>query len=277
MGLELVNVGVFAAWVGWPVFAQKPVDLPPSEIRPECESGLLLYCMSDMLASDGLFANSEHDFVIAGYDRATNGLRMTWAGDTNSYYKIWECHDLMTQVWAMTNMTLGADAQMAWIIPPPADDSYCHFYRVVPAAITNSLDEDGDGMDDVWELRNGLNPVLADGAQDADTDGLSNFQEFKGGSFPTLYDSNTNGVPDGWDRYNATIIPGDVNGDGVLSSADLTALDNILAPGAYHVTPVTFAQANLNNDGVLDELDRQGLQDLLDGRPPLFILNPKVN
>ena len=110
---------------------------------------------------------------------------MTWASDTNSYFKIHECHDLMTQVWELTNMTLGADTQTAWIIPPPEEDPYFRFYRVTQTAITNSGDSDADGMDDVWELRNGVNPVLADGAQDADTDGLSNFQEYRGGSFRT--------------------------------------------------------------------------------------------
>ena len=103
------------------------------------------------------------------------------------------------------------------------------------------------------------------------------YQEFKSGSSPTIYDSNTNGVPDGWDTYSATLIKGDVNGDGVISSADLTTLDNILAQGAYHVTPVTFTQADLNNDGVLDQIDRQGLLDLLDGRPQVFLLKPKAN
>lgn len=270
-----------------PARVQMTVNLVPTEnlfdyLTAEAEEAALLKAQAESLVPEGglflLRGDGSNDFAIASYSRATNGLRMTWDSDTNCYYKIQECHDLMGQTWAMTNMTLGADTQTAWVIPPPTeDDPFYRFYRVTEAAITNSADEDADGMDDVWELQNGLNPVFADGAQDADTDGLSNFQEYLNGTSPNNYDSNTNGVPDGWDTYGATIIKGDVNGDGIISAADLTALDNILAQGTYNVTPVTFAQADLNSDGVLDEIDRQGLQDLLDGHPQLFILKPEAN
>lgn len=267
-----------------PARIQMTVNLVPTEnlldyLTAEAEEAAMLQAQAESLAPEGgsFLLDGEGDFAIAQYSRATNGLRMTWASDTNSYFKIYECHDLMTQVWAVTNMTLGAASETAWVIPPPAEDPWYRFYRVVQASVTNSTDEDADGMPDVWELQNGLNPVLADGGQDADTDGLSNFQEYLNGTSPNVYDSNTNGVPDGWDTYGGTIIKGDVNGDGILSSADLTALDSILAQGAYNVTPVTFNQADLNGDGVLDASDRQGLQDLLDGRPQLFILKPKAS
>jgi hypothetical protein len=268
-----------------PARIQMTVKLVPTEnlyayLEGEAEEAAALAAMQaqSQPSSKMMLLDGEGDFVIAQYFRATNGMRMTWASDTNYYFKIYECYDLMNQLWTLTNMALGADSQTAWIIPPPAeDDPYYRFYRVTQAAITNSGDSDADGMDDVWELRNGVNPVLADGAQDADTDGLSNFQEYMNGTPPNNYDSNTNGVPDGWDTYTATIIKGDVNGDGVISSDDLTALDSILAQGAFNVTLVTFAQADLNSDGVLDEIDRQGLQDLLDGRPQLFILKPQAD
>ena len=138
-------------------------------------------------------------------------------------------------------------------------------------------DMDGDGMWDGWEVQNGLNPVVDDGVLDTDADGLSNVQEYLNGTSPNAYDSNTNGVPDGWDPYSGTIIKGDIDGSGVLSADDLTAFDNILAQGSYNVPPVIFEQADLNNDGVLDVIDRRGLQDLLDGRPQLYILKPEMN
>lgn len=268
-----------------PARVQMTVNLVPTEnlfdyLAAEAEEIEMLKAQAVALAPEGglFLLSGEGDFAIAQYSRSTNGLRMTWASDTNCYYKIEECHDLTGQTWAMTNMTLCADTQTEWVIPSPIeDDPFYRFYRVTEAAVTNAGDADADGMDDVWELRNGLNPVLADGAQDADTDGLSNFQEYLNGTPPNNYDSNTNGVPDGWDPYGATIIKGDVNGDGILSSDDLTALDGILAQDAYNVTPVTFAQADMNSDGVLDEIDRQGLQDLLEGRPQLFILKPEAN
>ncbi|MCO5062115.1 MAG: dockerin type I repeat-containing protein [Kiritimatiellae bacterium] len=267
-----------------PARIQLTVNLVPTEnlfdyLTGEAQEAAMLQAQAASLAPEGgmFLLDGEGDFAIAQYSRATNGLRMSWTSDTNSYFKVYECHDLMSGVWALTNMTLGAASETAWVLPAPEEDPWYRFYRVVQASVTNSTDEDADGMPDVWELQNGLNPVLANGGQDADTDGLSNFQEYLNGTTPNLYDSNTNGVPDGWDTYGGTVIKGDVNGDGVLSSADLTALDNILAQGAYNVTPVTFSQADLNGDGVLDASDRQGLQDLLDGHPQLFILKPKAS
>jgi hypothetical protein len=46
-------------------------------------------------------------------------------------------------------------------------------------------DEDGDGMDDAWEARYGLDASSAvDGAEDADGDGMSNYSEFRAGTDP---------------------------------------------------------------------------------------------
>jgi hypothetical protein len=48
------------------------------------------------------------------------------------------------------------------------------------------LDDDNDGMSDVWELQFGLDPLDdADSRVDADSDGFSNLEEFEAGSDPT--------------------------------------------------------------------------------------------
>ncbi len=60
-------------------------------------------------------------------------------------------------------------------------DTYNH--RVVRLEIT--LDSDGDGMDDVWELRNGLNPAdPTDAYADLDQDGVWNIGEYRAGTDP---------------------------------------------------------------------------------------------
>ena len=45
-------------------------------------------------------------------------------------------------------------------------------------------DTDGDGMPDSWELANGTNPNVSDGASDPDADGLNNLQEYQAGTNP---------------------------------------------------------------------------------------------
>ena len=175
-------------------------------------------------------------------------------------------------------MVLGVAGDQFWPVPTTNDLSEYAFFRVVQCDVADPGDEDADGMDDVWELAYGLNPLNpGDAGQDGDSDGLTNFQEYQNDTVPNNADSNGNGVPDGWDPYGGAIIKGDVNGDGILSTADLTALDAILASSAFNISPVTFAQADLNGDGVLDQIDRQALQDLLDGKPQLFMFKPKAN
>ncbi|MEO0972447.1 MAG: PQQ-binding-like beta-propeller repeat protein, partial [Pseudomonadota bacterium] len=59
-------------------------------------------------------------------------------------------------------------------------------------------DSDGDGADDAWELRFGLDRFSAsDGERDDDEDGLTNRREFIALSDPTLADSDGDGLADG--------------------------------------------------------------------------------
>lgn len=55
---------------------------------------------------------------------------------------------------------------------------------------TSSVDNDGDGMADGWELANGLNPANpADANDDPDRDGWTNLQEFQAGRAPQVFDN----------------------------------------------------------------------------------------
>jgi len=216
---------------------------------------------------------------------STNTLWTPVSSTFNGLASIWDCQT--------TNLVL-TNGVGTWEDSNISSNARVRFYGVYKRAdsdgdglsdgaevfvyhtMTNSVDTDGDGMPDGWEVENGLNPLEGDGVQDEDADGLSNFQEYINGTSPNIFDSNANGVPDGWDVYGGTIIKGDIDGNGVLSAADLTALDNLLADGSYNVNPVAFSQADLNSDGVLDGIDRRGLQDLLDGRPQLYFLKPEM-
>jgi len=52
-----------------------------------------------------------------------------------------------------------------------------------------SLDSDGDGMPDWWELKYGLNPFVRDASGNPDHDGLNNLEEYNAGSDPTSFDT----------------------------------------------------------------------------------------
>ncbi|MES2308388.1 MAG: hypothetical protein V4507_05965, partial [Verrucomicrobiota bacterium] len=71
---------------------------------------------------------------------------------------------------------------------------------------TNPLftDVDHDGMDDSWEIANGLNPMVNDRNGDLDGDGLTNVQEYVYKTKANVVDSDGDGVNDGVEVQNAT-------------------------------------------------------------------------
>jgi len=93
--------------------------------------------------------------------------------------------------------------------------------KFIPSSVT---DTDGDGMTDVWETANGLNPNNAtDANQDEDGDGLTNFQEFGYNTDPRKIDTDGDGRSDkqeilvGTNPLSSTSfksVKNDVNSDG---------------------------------------------------------------
>ena len=72
------------------------------------------------------------------------------------------------------------------------------FFRLT--ASRQILDHDGDGMTDVYEAANDLDPSLNDSAADRDGDGLSNFEEFELGLRANQRDSDQDGWHDGFEQ-----------------------------------------------------------------------------
>lgn len=53
------------------------------------------------------------------------------------------------------------------------------------------VDDDGDGMPDIWEAQYGLNPLVDDAGQDLDGDGITNGEEFASNGDPSHLPGNT--------------------------------------------------------------------------------------
>lgn len=92
------------------------------------------------------------------------------------------------------------------------------------------LDSDGDGMPDVYEVANGLNPFdPTDAAQDPDNDGLTNLQEYQLGTNPRVADTDGDGVNDGQEVSQGTNpLNPDTDGDGLTDGQEATLGTNPL-------------------------------------------------
>ncbi len=85
------------------------------------------------------------------------------------------------------------------------------------------LDSDGDGLPDVYELANGLNPYdPTDANLDFDNDGLTNLQEFQLGTNPRAADTDGDGLTDGDEIKRGTNpLVADTDNDGLTDGDEV--------------------------------------------------------
>ena len=123
-----------------------------------------------------------------------------------------------------------------------------------PNAGPFSVDNEPDGMPDIWEMRWGLDPSVDDSGDDADGDGLTNLQEFLFRTNPTEADCDGDGLPDGVEVASG-LNPGvddlddDPNGNGWSNAFELLFGLDPNAPGPTPELDVDIGGGVLNARG----------------------------
>ena len=97
--------------------------------------------------------------------------------------------------------------------------------EITQVVIEAKFDRDDDGMDDDWEVDNGLNPTVDDADGNPDNDGLTNLEEFNNGTDPFDPDTDDDGMPDGWEVANGLDplvddADGNPDGDGLTNGEE---------------------------------------------------------
>ena len=168
-----------------------------------------LFHLARFLYAAAVFAAAvaaAQSFTITGDRGPSRDAVIGFPGDTSSYFQIHQA-PAPTGRFAAVHMELGRAGPQAWTnMAFLTGTSQVVFYKVRRVPQTNSLDEDGDGMPDLYELRwSFLDPVnAADGQQDQDGDGLYNYGEYVYGANPTNRDSDRDWVLDGYEVLMGT-------------------------------------------------------------------------
>lgn len=116
-----------------------------------------------------------------------------------------------------------------------------------------SSDTDNDGIEDVWEIANGLNVGIDDSAFDNDSnggpDGLTNLQEFLRGTDPQDADTDDDNLLDGVETLTGIFVSStdtgtnptlpDTDGDGINDGDEIGQGSSPVDPGDPTKTPIT--------------------------------------
>jgi hypothetical protein len=152
-----------------------------------------LFAMTNLLVA-GLEATTEQAqaqaFSITNFTVGASGPRTAGFSANGSSYYILYGGTAVTNIPQPISMTLGSAGGMS--LQDTSPQLGAQFYRVAEIPLSQPLDSDGDGIDDVFELSypGCLNPLSAtDPGADCDGDGRSNLQEYYDGTNPIVADA----------------------------------------------------------------------------------------
>ena len=163
------------------------------------------------------------DFWISAQPESNLNLRIEIPSLTTDYHLV-RATDAMSN-WGLTGLVLGVEGTQTWRDADVLAHKRMQFYRVFSRDVAHPLDSDGDGIDDVFELRRPeiLDPLDAtDGAEDADGDGLGNQQEYAYGTDLQNDDTDADVMLDAWEIAHglnplADDAGNDADGDGLTN------------------------------------------------------------
>ncbi len=120
------------------------------------------------------------DFTIDVTQVTSTNLVLAFPSQTDSYYHVRTTENLNTGSWSVMSMQWGPAGVHLWTSSAPGQ-AESGYYSILKIPRNNPRDQDGDGLDDVYELaRAFLNPLdPADAGMDFDGDGVDNLGEYR--------------------------------------------------------------------------------------------------
>ncbi|MDD4341790.1 MAG: hypothetical protein PHO14_06100, partial [Kiritimatiellae bacterium] len=197
---------------------------------------------------------------------ATNSVLLTFASNRvvqlefpswpTGYHMVRYTDSLTNTSWGVTSMLLGATGTLAWQDEEVFAEKNTVYYQILSRPLLAPADSDGDGLDDVYELRHAgilcpLDPT--DAAQDADGDGLTNLEEYQYGTDPQNPDTDGDGLSD-YDEvkvYGTDPLDPDTDGDGLPDGWEMQHGFDPLSDGGLAHELVAHWNFDENGGGVV--------------------------
>lgn len=179
--------------------------------------------------------------------RNADSVELAFISSDQSYYVLEEASSLSSSFTA-TQMQIGTPPQNTFSVETSAP---ARFFRVNVRPLSEPLDSDGDGFDDVYELKRypALNPLLAiDPDGDLDGDEISNAEEAALGWDPTSRQSPTPvelGHSPGGTRFTAISFD-----TGIATGAAAPPIHASSSPAIPNVVKI-YPEVSVNDSGLV--------------------------